>query len=185
MRTFLAFDLDERFVREAVALTERLRTHPSLARARIRWAAASTMHVTVRFLGDTGEALLPGLQDLVARLGERRGSIRVRASSLLAFPDARRARIVAIDFDAAVMSAIGAEAELGARALGFAPEQRTYRPHLTLARVREPTDARPLFADAATTPSFEGHVTAITLYESVLGRDGSTYTPLARTRIAA
>jgi 2'-5' RNA ligase len=67
-----------------------------------------------------------------------------------------------------------------------APEDRPYRPHVTLARVKEPAGLR-------TAPLLEGvrehefgvrRVDAITLFESRLSPRGPTYMPLHRTPLA-
>ena len=57
-------------------------------------------------------------------------------------------------------------------------EDRPYRPHLTLARLKKPADVSALIE--STPVSLEGRVVGITLYESVLGKNGPRYTPLAR-----
>jgi 2'-5' RNA ligase len=78
--------------------------------------------------------------------------------------------------------------EIGARltGAGVTPEERTYRPHLTLARVR---DAAGLQASTVT----EGlaarelgrtRVGAITLFESRLSPQGPTYVPLQHTELS-
>ncbi len=67
LRTFLALDLDDALLRIADALIDELRAE-RLPRA--RWVASSTLHVTLRFLGDTDEALVPALGELVTTLGE-------------------------------------------------------------------------------------------------------------------
>jgi 2'-5' RNA ligase len=70
-------------------------------------------------------------------------------------------------------------------ACGVPPEDRPYRPHLTLARVREPDGLRP-------DPLFEGlndalgtsRVEAITLFHSKTSPKGPEYTALQRTPLA-
>ena len=97
LRTFLALDLDDALLRSVVALIDELRGE-RLPRA--RWVASTTLHVTLRFLGDTDEALVPTLSELVTTLGEEAPqSIEVRSTSLLAFPNARRARVLALHLD--------------------------------------------------------------------------------------
>ena len=63
-------------------------------------------------------------------------------------------------------------------ALGFAPETRAYRPHLTLARLKVPADVRAHAGDSGALPA--AHATAITLYASTMAASGPVYTPLER-----
>lgn len=178
LRAFLALDLEHAFRRDALALIDELRGERL---PRVRWVTHATMHVTLRFLGDTEETLVPALTELVTRLGETLpGAIELRSTSLLAFPSARRAHVLALHLDDdGVLTSLGAAVEQGVTTLGFSPEQRAFRPHLTLGRMREPADLRRLFA-ARTTPMAGGRLDALTLYKSELGKEAAVHTPLAR-----
>ena len=178
LRAFLALDLDDDFRRRALALIDELRSERL---PRVRWVTHATMHVTLRFLGDTEESLVPPLTALVSRLGGTAGGpIELRSTSLLAFPNPRRAHVLALHLeDEGVLAQLGGAVEQGVTALGFAAEKRAFRPHLTLGRMREPADLRPLFA-TRTTPMAGGRLDALTLYESKLGKEAAVHTPLAR-----
>ncbi len=178
LRTFLALDLDDTFRQDALALIDDLRGERL---PRVRWVTHATMHVTLRFLGDTEEALVPSLSDLVMRLGAGiHGAIEVRSTSLLAFPNARRAHVLVLHLDdGGTTTELAAAAEQGVTALGFSPERRSFRPHLTLGRMREPTDLRRLFA-ARAAPMKGGSLVALTLYKSDLGKESAVHTPLTR-----
>ena len=148
----------------------------------MRWVTHATMHVTLRFLGDTEDALVPALAELVMHASATVPSaIDVRSTSLLAFPNARRARVLALDLDdGGVISELAAAVERGVTTLGFPAEQRSFRPHLTLGRPKEPADLRRLFASRSA-PMPGGRLEALTLYKSELGAATAVHTPLART----
>jgi 2'-5' RNA ligase len=169
-------DLDEAFLGEAARLAESLRDRPELSHA--RWVASSVMHVTLRFLGDTDEALVPSLAQLVANLGDVE-AVDVRATSLLAFPSERRAHVLGLRLEGdGALVRMAEEAERAVTALGFEPEQRAFRPHLTFARLRKPADLRRVIAEAPV--AIAGRVTSIALYKSDLGPKGPTYTSQCR-----
>lgn len=178
LRTFLALDLDEAFLRTTLSLIDELGSGP-LPRA--RWVSAHALHVTIRFLGDTDEAVVPALGALVASLGDAsRQPIEVRATSLLAFPGPKRAHVLALHLDeGGVIAEIAANAERAVTALGFRAEERPFRPHLTIARFRQPADLRRILS-AYAEPRSGGRLVALTLYESKLGSEGPVHTPLAR-----
>lgn len=182
-RLFLALDLDELFLRDVLArMGELRRVTEQRVRVRPRWVAPHTLHVTLRFLGDTEEAELPALVDLVTTLGTSvTMPLVVRSTSLLAFPNPKRAHVLALHLeDDGVLVELGKRAENAVRALGRAPEERPFRPHLTLARFRETADLRRLL-EAEAAPRAGGRLTALTLYESDLGKEGGPiHTPLAR-----
>ena len=183
LRAFIALDLDDSFRRDVLALIDELRGERL---PRMRWLTRATLHVTLRFLGDTDEALVPSLTELVMRIGRSvPDAIEVRSMSLLAFPNARRARVLAVHLDDdGVISELASAAEQGVAALGFAPEQRTFRPHLTLGRPREPADLRRLF-EARAAPMAGGRLASLTLYKSELGAEAAVHSPLARHSFGA
>jgi 2'-5' RNA ligase len=60
--------------------------------------------------------------------------------------------------------------------LGHEPEVRPYHPHLTLARWKTPTDARPLVDAITTAPVGDAwRIDEILVYESQLRRTGAEY----------
>ncbi len=180
LRTFFAFDLDEGFLRDAAALADALRGERALSRA--RWVASRVMHMTLRFVGDTEPERVPALASALDALAGRK-AVPVRGASLAGFSSSRRARVLALEIDdEAALAPIVADVESAVRALGFPPEERSYRPHLTLARLREPADLRRLVVEHPV--SLSGRVTSVALYQSDLGPSGPTYTALARTDLS-
>jgi 2'-5' RNA ligase len=181
MRAFFAVDLDDAVIDAVAARAERLRGRAALSRA--RWVGRDVMHVTLRFLGDVDESLVPALGEIALRVGAR-PAFEVRAASLIAFPDARRARVLAVELDDdGGLGELARQAEAGVVALGLAPETRPFRGHLTLARCKEPADVRAIVADGDLGAA--GRAVSLTLYESVLGRAGPTYTIRARAMLTS
>lgn len=172
-RTFLAADVDDAVLDGAASLVSTLPL-------RCRWVKREVMHATVHFFGDVDDERLAKLVAIVPGLASARtDALPVRVTRVDAFPDLRRARVLVLPLeDDGALVAIHAEVEDHAAALGFEREKRAYRPHLTLARFREPTDVRKVIAGVH--PSFDGFVGSLTLYSSVLGKEGPTYTALAR-----
>lgn len=179
MRTFLALDLDPALLEAAAAIAASAQS--AVPRLRARWTSAEAWHVTVRFFGEVDDGLRARLEALPARLAVGPAP-RVRFDALDGFPQLRRARVLVLslaEVGGASLAAVASEAEAAAVALGFPPEGRAYRPHLTLARLREPADLRPLVRAAAVRG--EGSATALALYGSTLGPTGARYDVLARS----
>jgi 2'-5' RNA ligase len=155
-----------------------------------RWTATETQHVTLRFFGNTDDAQVMGLRALVTELGAELGTaaaasgMYARAPSVSGFPRARRAHVLTLDIeDEGGLAALAARAEVVAVALGFAPEERAYHAHLTLARMRKAVDVSALADEAASLP--RARVTAVTLYASTTAATGPAYTPLERVVLPA
>jgi 2'-5' RNA ligase len=140
-------------------------------RAHGRAVPGNNLHVTLAFLGSVHRARI----DALAQLG---GTLRGEAAALSldtegSFRRAGVAWMTAREVPAALLSLQGALSE-GLRAGGFAPEDRPWRPHLTLARHCRRALPR---ADA---PPLQWHIDAFALFESVTHASGPRYDALAR-----
>lgn len=146
------------------------------------------LHVTLKFLGDVDESRIA---PATSALGEAALGIRAFVLAwrgLGVFPARGAPRVVWAGCDAG-------EAELRALAdrvgevcalAGFPRETRAFRPHLTLARVRERGAARDLVSrvsHASETPFGGEEVRALVLFRSVLGPDGARHTRLAESAL--
>lgn len=184
-RTFLALDIDE-LVRDRLAgLPGRLR----LPDAKIRWVEPENLHVTLNFLGDvSGETLA----EVCAAAEDCAGEVepfdfRVRGV-LPVPPHGRKLRM----FWAGVEDPTGRLVELQGKLadamsdLGLRREDRAYRPHLTIARVKSARDPRRLIAAVKPVGEEEfGTVFCdrVMVYTSELGPDGPKYTAVAQPEL--
>ena len=176
MRLFLALDLPGDVVRNLESFVGRLR--PT---ARISWSPPANLHITTKFIGEYPEGELPALESALARV-PRRPPVDVAVSKVGFFPNERSPRVFWCGIDAPGLDALAADTESATASVGVAREDRPFSPHLTLARIKERIDMRPLTAAIAASPSLEfGRFTAQSffLYRSQLRPTGSVYTKLA------
>jgi RNA 2',3'-cyclic 3'-phosphodiesterase len=145
----------------------------------VRWVKPENVHLTLKFLGDVAEEDLVRATDTLESVCERHDAFEVEPSGFGAFPSARRARILwaGVGEGAERLTALAQDVERSLKDLGFEPEKRPYRPHLTLGRAR----GRPAVLEAAgiTAPVPGFAVESVDLVESVLGATGATYSTLA------
>jgi RNA 2',3'-cyclic 3'-phosphodiesterase len=120
----------------------------------LRWTGPESWHVTVAFLGEVADGVLPELSVRLERAARRHAAPELAVRGSGAFPQAARARTVVAGIeaaDAAGLAGLAASVAAGARRAGAPPpdEARRYRPHLTLAWLREPGDVRALTDELA------------------------------------
>jgi 2'-5' RNA ligase len=185
IRAFVALDLDSMGLRRVARVADRLRMGSGAPSA--SWTASTKMHVTLKFMGALqADAVVPfgqALRELVEESTPLAGPYPLR---LAAFPSPAHAHVIVVELDDA-SGALGKLAEkidkLAAKH-GVPREDRPFRPHVTLARLKLTYDARrwlrPELAEGA-----ECRAARVTLYRSELGSEGSTYTPLASFDVAA
>ncbi len=137
-------------------------------------------HATLKFLGDTEESIVPKLEEVmrIAVSGIRPFTIRLRGSGT--FPPKPPARVVWVGLEGAEpLTLIAARLEGACQALGFEAESRPFRPHLTLARVKNPRASSSVVSLAAKYAGSEFgsvDVNSILLKKSVLSPQGPAYT---------
>lgn len=103
----------------------------------VRPVKTEQLHLTLRFLGDTDEGLVDDLQGLMDRSVEDIIPFRLTFHGVGAFPNARKPRVVWIGLEGAEpLSVISEQLERGVVELGFVPEKRGFRPHATVARIK-------------------------------------------------
>ena len=110
----------------------------------LRWTGKPAWHVTLAFLGEVGEDTARALGPRFERAAQRYPCLSLSFGAAGAFPAPRRARVLwtGIHGDRRTLEALARSVAAGARRAGAPPpdEGRRYRPHLTLARCRQPAD---------------------------------------------
>jgi 2'-5' RNA ligase len=152
--------------------------------ARLTWVPAERLHLTVRFIGEVDDAA-----NIAAALSPPLATraFEVEFTGAGAFPARGTPRVLWAGVSKGVDELTALEQEVSERLLGagVAREDRPYRPHLTLARVREGSrlKAAPLFDGIANTRFGAMPADAITLFHSKLSPKGPTYVALQRTAL--
>jgi RNA 2',3'-cyclic 3'-phosphodiesterase len=143
-----------------------------------RWQSDDQLHLTIRFIGDVDAtiaeqiagdmSLLRGRAFSTALQGVGYFEKRGKAHTLWAgIAPSEHAAALHHKVDRALM------------AIGQPPEQRAYRPHITLARLSRPVDALGPFLQAnATLRSLPFTLDTLTLFESLPTSDGRRYQPV-------
>jgi RNA 2',3'-cyclic 3'-phosphodiesterase len=182
LRLFVAADVPDDHLARIHELTTELRAQLRDA----RWIPQANQHITLKFLGATDEDTLIDVKRVCAEVADAYSSVAIRLSRLGAFPNARRARVVWIGIDDphGLLGRLAAALDDGFRALGFAPEERAYTPHLTLARLKSPA---PVGDFASALPEVEWEpfgIDHLSLYRSRLSPRGAVYELLERFALA-
>lgn len=177
MRLFTAIDIPED-VRNRL---ERLTTHLRPC-AHIKWSPVYNLHLTLKFIGEWPAEDVENLQSTLATVAPG-PPFEIDVRGVGWFPNPYHPRV----FWAGIQS--GPELQTLARAVetallphGVAKEEREFSPHLTLARIQQPTPLDKLRQAVADLVSVDfGTFTAdrFFLYRSQPGSAGSIYTKLA------
>jgi len=188
VRLFVAIEIDPS-VTQALAefsATLRHKAQTLAPSARIGWVSPEQLHVTSRFVGEVNDEQAAAIAGaLLAPLEVEPFELAVAGAG--AFPERGAPRVLWAGIAAGIDGLTAVEAQVSGRlaVCGVAREERPYRPHVTLARVREPEGLRSaaLFETLADRRFGTSRVEAITLFQSRTSPKGAVYTPLHRTRL--
>lgn len=117
-----------------IALPPELRLHLSLMAAGVpgaKWVDPGNYHLTLRFIGDVDEGQAADIDDALARIRAPRFDVTLASVGHFGL----RMLWVGIERNAALQH-LHEKVESALHRLGFAPEERRYTPHVTLARLK-------------------------------------------------
>lgn len=171
VRAFVALELDAALHGYLARVVEDLK--PRLPGLRV--SPVDNAHLTLRFLGPSRPADLARLAEAIAPAAAACPAADVPLAGLGTFPPHGAPRVLWLGLDLpASMLTLQAECERAARAAGFEPETRAFRPHLTLGRWRDR-------ASRPTLPEVEHRSTRVerlVVFRSDLEPTGAVHTPL-------
>ncbi len=181
IRSFLALNC-------SIAVTRRIADEVAIRKApmkvaglEVAWVPAANYHLTLKFLGPTEEEVFDAVSSVVTRALEGSPPVMLRAVGLSAFPTVHQPKILWAGLDGGQpLLTLQSTLETELDALGFAKEERSFHPHVTIGRVKNDP------------PSFEATrwqsdkefglttVSEIVLYESRTYQSGAEYVALKR-----
>lgn len=155
------------------------------------WVRPEGIHLTLKFLGDAPVTQVDALAAALANAAAEHHCFKLSLEGVGCFPSTYRPRVlwIGVGGDLRQLSALQASVEKHISPLGYPPEDRSFSPHLTLARARR--GARPeevaALGRAADTHSLKQavawQVDAISLIRSRLDPGGAIYTQVGRAKL--
>ena len=153
-----------------------------------RWIVPGNLHITLKFLGEVDEKLLPDLREVARYAASSVKPFRVVYGPFGGFPALSRPRVIFFEATEGTseLAALARELEVGAELLGVPRENRPFTAHLTLARIKEPLppgirDALQKVAPLPATAFQE--VDRFSLMQSHLRREGAQYEEVDRFKL--
>jgi RNA 2',3'-cyclic 3'-phosphodiesterase len=151
-----------------------------------RWTAESNLHLTLRFFGSVEETEVLAIAKKVQAIATVSEQLSLTPGPFGCFPSNSRPCILWLGFKGATDGLIQLESDIRSATAQFGqpPEDRPFHPHLTLARLKEPTRRdRDFISELIRKPTpIEVPVWQIHGLELIRGQPGpagSVYTTLA------
>ena len=178
IRTFIAVTLDESVKEIIKALVDNFKT----LNLDLKWVEIKNIHLTLKFLGDVSPEKIEKTTSILKECLSDIKPIATHLTSLGTFPPHRNPRVFWIGLDDSKRNltqlAEKLEGKLGS--IGFAPEERDFKAHVTLARIKSMKNMS-LFQQKIETfrlPEQTFTLKDIVLFKSVLTPTGPIYEPI-------
>jgi RNA 2',3'-cyclic 3'-phosphodiesterase len=200
MRLFVAVDLSDE-ARQAIAVHQKRLVGPlSKSKEGLKLVEPSRMHLTLLFIGEAQEALVPAIVESMNAPASM-PPFDVTFGGVGVFPPRGAPRVlwIAIAEGAAPLERLQHDIVERVRAVGIAFDDRPFHPHLTLGRWRGADRRRPSAGRRSTPERLRRELAALdrsdriacvrvtraTLYQSRLSSSGPAYTALAHANLSA
>src|SRR5574337_553407 len=134
MRIFVSIEIPEDVKQRMAGVQAGLRK----ADVEASWPRPEGIHLTLKFLGEVPESRINEIRNAVAAAAAGMSRFRVEVQGTGAFPNAGKARVVwaGLSGDLEKMNRLQAAVEDALVRIGMEREDRPFKPHLTLARIK-------------------------------------------------
>lgn len=180
IRAFLAVEPTEEILQTVIRLQERLKLE---VRGRVSWTRPGGQHLTLKFFGDISREDVEQIRQAIQNRLQSGWSLNLKIEKLGVFPDPRKPRVFwcGTSGDIDKLAALQKQLEADFAIIGFPKEDRPFRAHLTLGRIKDPREVSGVNEALAKHASFsagEFSVRELILFQSKLTPQGAIYSRL-------
>jgi RNA 2',3'-cyclic 3'-phosphodiesterase len=187
LRLFIALPLPNEVKHVLQTQQDLLKTQLQQHDKDIRWTTSEQWHLTLAFLGATNRERLPQIQGAMERSAKPIGAFRLETTSLGAFPSSSRPSVLWLGVGGDVTSLQTLQFRLSEALSGMLePEDKPFKPHLTLARLKQfglGAKVSEAFASLPKTDASTWLVDELCLYQSITKPAGAKYSVIHRASL--
>jgi len=181
-RTFCAIELPDEVRSQLQQHVKRLRE--AVPEASASWSRPENVHLTLKFFGNVNKDKLTSISSAATRVTSDYSPFQIKIGGTGVFPKASRPQVlwIGVEDPSGRLTELQRRFEEECAKVGFPKENRAYRPHLTIARLRHPEGGRKL-AETHSQTKFgfiEIRVSEFTVFRSQLSPKGSIYTVISK-----
>lgn len=183
MRTFIAIEVPSEIKSALATLHNELRR----AGADVSWTKPENIHLTLKFLGEVDERRIGEVGNVCVDSAREFQPFTLSLGATGVFPNSRQPRVLWAGLSGEIEKALEMQRRLddSLALIGFEREEKDWRPHLTIGRVKSNRKTRELLAlmDAHPLPALSFAVSEIVLMKSELHPAGARYNPMVKASL--
>jgi 2'-5' RNA ligase len=188
VRCFIAVELPDEIKSGLKKLQAQLK---SGSQSPVKWVDPYSIHLTLKFLGNVASDRTGSITEAMKEASQGVSPFQLEVKDLGVFPNLRRVQVawVGVSGEVDKLARLQQQIESALAGLGFAPENRRFTPHLTLARLRDRASPEErqrfgqLIADTRFEAAYSLPVEAINLIRSQLSREGAIYSRISSVEL--
>jgi 2'-5' RNA ligase len=184
IRSFLAIELPEPILRKI----EEVEADLKAAHADVRWVNPEKIHLTLKFFGNIEGSRIDSIFKSIEEPVRGTQPFSLKVQGVGAFPSMKSPRVIWMGLvnGSQILTSLQKEIEAQLEKIGFQPEDRPFRPHLTLGRVKSSLGKSDLVGRMEKHKEGEFgdfEVERVILFKSDLKPSGPIYTTLRELRL--
>ncbi len=133
LRCFIAIEIPETIKKSVLDIIDSLRK----SGADVKWVSDENIHITLQFLGETEESLIPDIKGALYKILATYSPFYIKIAKVGCFPSGRRPRVIWVGIEDS-QSLINLYKDIASEMVkfGYQKEERGFTPHLTIGRVK-------------------------------------------------
>ncbi len=184
MRSFVAIELPENIKEFLTGIVS-----PEFPLQGVNIVSKENFHITLKFLGDVGEKLIPEIIQILRNVATEFFPFILKITHPGIFPDKYKPRVIWMGTEnTETLKKLARRIDEAMENLGFKREERDFKSHITLARIKNPKNGKYLFEKIrkqfssldVNSHSLNFTVKEFVLMKSTLTSKGSIYSVLER-----
>ena len=155
-----------------------------LKNEKIKWSDPENFHITLAFLGDTENNKIKEINKMLKLACEGFGEFEIIIKGLGVFKNLNDPRVIWTGIEPSdKLNTLQESVRIGLKETDIIPEDRPFKPHLTLGRIKsiQDNDVLKTLIDGYKNMELQKQeINAVILYESILSRNGAVYKALTK-----
>jgi 2'-5' RNA ligase len=141
IRTFISVNLP----RQIINIQSMLQSTVNNRKAKIKWVKPGNIHFTLKFIGHTPPDAIDNINAVIQRVSENHTGMEYLIKGTGCFPVESRPRVLWVGIDGKLDPLLNYVTDLNHQLekLGFPTDERDFRAHITLARIKYPPKNSP------------------------------------------
>ncbi len=135
LRCFIAIEIPGQIKGGIGELIDILKKHD----VEVKWIIPENLHLTLKFLGTTPEDLIPKMRESLSGIVSSYEPFYIKIYGTGLFPNRKYPRVIWVGVEGSeILAKLSGDIDDAMSLFGYQKEDKEFRPHLTIGRVRSP-----------------------------------------------